>query len=57
MWVNSPPCLRVIRIPRLCDMGVGSLKLPDEGGNPNVICNHGEGFLLCHALLAMKEVA
>ena len=36
------PSPRVVRVPRLCDMGVGSPKLPNERGDPNAICNHGE---------------
>ena len=52
-----PPCPRVICIPRLCDTGVGSLNLPDEGEDPNDICNHGKGVPLGHTLLAKKEVA
>ena len=51
-----PPYLRVIRIPRLYDAGVGSPKLPDEGDDPDSICDHGEGVPLGHALLAVQEV-
>ena len=52
-----PPYPRAIRVPRLCDTRVGSLKLPDEEEDPNAICNHGEGVPLGHALLDMQEVA
>ena len=38
-----PPSPRFVRVPRLCYTGVGSPKLPDEGEDPNAICNNGEG--------------
>ena len=52
-----PDCPRVIRVPRLCDEGVVSLKLPDEGEDTDAICDHGEGVPLGHALFSMQEVA
>ena len=52
-----PACPYVIRIPWLCDVGVGSSKLPDEGEDPDNIVNHGEGVHLGHTLLAMQKVA
>ena len=51
----SRPC--VISVPWLSDPGVDAPKLPDEGEDPYVICNHGKGFPLGHAILAMHEVA
>ena len=35
----SRPC--VISVPWMSDPGVGALKLPDEGEDPDAICNHG----------------
>ena len=52
-----PACPHVIRVLRLCDTEVGSLKLPDKGEDPNDIYNHGKGVPLGHALLSMHEVA
>ena len=48
------PSPRVVRVPRLCDTGVGSPKLPDEGGDPDEICNHVKGVPLFHYLLCKK---
>ena len=53
--ISSLP--RVNRLPRLCDAGVGSSKLPNEGGDTYAIGYHGEGVPLGHALLAVREVA
>ena len=52
---SRPP--RVIIVPWLSNLGVGAPKLPDEGEDPDVMCNHGEGVPLVHVLLAMQEVA
>ena len=52
-----PPCPHIICVPRLCGVGVGPQNLPDEGEDPNAICNHDEGVPLGHALLYVQEVA
>ena len=46
----------VIRIPWLCDAGVGSPKLTNEGEEPYAIGYRGEEVHLGHALLDVQEV-
>ena len=45
---------RIIRVPRMCDTGVGSPKLPQEGEDPYAIGYHGKGVPLVHNLLAVQ---
>ena len=54
---NFPPRPRVIRIPRLVDLGMVRPEDPYEGEDPDAISDHGKGVPLGHALLAVQEVA
>ena len=62
---NPTPCFpgllprftRVISVPWMSDPGVGAPNLPDEGEEPDAICNHGKGVPLSHAPIAIQEVA
>ena len=51
------PRPRIIRIPRLGDLGMVLTQDPYEGEDPDTIIDHGEGVPLGHALLALQEVA
>ena len=39
-----------------CMLAVMGEEVPDKGGNPQAVCNHGHGIPLGHPILSVKEV-
>ena len=52
--LSSSP--HIICIQRMCDVRVGSPKIPYEGEEPYTIGYNGKGVPLVHALLDVQEV-
>ena len=53
--LKFPPIPRVIRVPRMCYLGVCPPKLSYEGEETYAIVNNVKGFPMGHALLSVQE--